>query len=652
MYEKGIGCFCDSASSSGMFGCPTAGTTVLEPAPPLSRKYTLTHNDITGNLRLTIGPEYNMKQISGFYTRLLRDEVVAEWVNVGSSGFALHVYCHVLDTLVYADRELLVAQPALAQAQVYVHFQSTVKELDTVEFWGVLGDRSTWPKGPTSILLRMIYAVVGWPPSLSAQPADLSIDLPSELRDVEAAVREQQQQQQQQQQQLLQQQESELALGWEGRWRGSEQGQGQTEGSQWGARQQQLRQSAPGEKEDEAEWTTEPPQQQQQQHGAGALLTAPGSAPGSLRALSNTALGTGSSASNKSNGTNGFGADGSFASSSSISGKEFAAPSAVVAGLDSSTGSSSGGGGDGGVVGSKPGAVASTATAAGAEADACLAPVSVVQCSGASNSAATGEGTEGVGAVGGGANGIGPSNGHHGNGSSGGGERRRGTATGCVGGGGERLGMEGACAGAHRDQDGGSVQGAGLADSVGTSAGAGGSCSTAVGAAASSTSSAAAAVGGERGGGRLIRTPIVAAAAIDGSTVVTDPASTARLASWEPGDCGDEGVAPCTGETSGCRCGMSPGPSAAAEGRNEKEGEGFGKPPGAGPRPGTSAVMDRFEDYLLQQQQQQRGSSSSSSGGVEPVLAVPPVVTSAVAPVERGLELAVARVTVMRSSSS
>lgn len=73
----------------------TAGTTSLEPAPPLSRKYTLTHNDITGNLWLTIGSDYNKKQISGFYTRLLRDEVVAEWVNIGYSGFALHVYCHV-----------------------------------------------------------------------------------------------------------------------------------------------------------------------------------------------------------------------------------------------------------------------------------------------------------------------------------------------------------------------------------------------------------------------------------------------------------------------------------------------------------------------------------------------------------------------------
>lgn len=69
------------------------GTSQLEPAPPL-RRYTLTHNDVTGDLSLTIGSDYNHKQISGFYTRLLRDEVTAEWKHSGPS-YALHVYCHV-----------------------------------------------------------------------------------------------------------------------------------------------------------------------------------------------------------------------------------------------------------------------------------------------------------------------------------------------------------------------------------------------------------------------------------------------------------------------------------------------------------------------------------------------------------------------------
>jgi hypothetical protein len=47
--------------------------------PLVPRRYTLTHSDSTGNLYLTIGLDYNVKQISGLYTRIMRDEVLAEW---------------------------------------------------------------------------------------------------------------------------------------------------------------------------------------------------------------------------------------------------------------------------------------------------------------------------------------------------------------------------------------------------------------------------------------------------------------------------------------------------------------------------------------------------------------------------------------------
>jgi hypothetical protein len=63
--------------------------------PALPRRYTLTHNDLTGALQLTIGREYNRQQISGMYTRLLRDEIKAEWVQQGGDGLTLHVHCHV-----------------------------------------------------------------------------------------------------------------------------------------------------------------------------------------------------------------------------------------------------------------------------------------------------------------------------------------------------------------------------------------------------------------------------------------------------------------------------------------------------------------------------------------------------------------------------
>jgi hypothetical protein len=60
----------------------------------LPRRYTLTHSDFTGDLYLTIGSDYNMKQCSGLYTRLMKDEVFAEILET-EKGYALHVYCHV-----------------------------------------------------------------------------------------------------------------------------------------------------------------------------------------------------------------------------------------------------------------------------------------------------------------------------------------------------------------------------------------------------------------------------------------------------------------------------------------------------------------------------------------------------------------------------
>ena len=48
------------------------GASGTEPQPPAPRRYTLTHNDITGQLNLSIGCNYNSVQVSGWYTRLIR----------------------------------------------------------------------------------------------------------------------------------------------------------------------------------------------------------------------------------------------------------------------------------------------------------------------------------------------------------------------------------------------------------------------------------------------------------------------------------------------------------------------------------------------------------------------------------------------------
>jgi hypothetical protein len=54
-----------------------SGVTPEGPRSP--RRYTPTHSNSPGDLLLTFAPEVDWKQISGWYTRLMRDEVVAEW---------------------------------------------------------------------------------------------------------------------------------------------------------------------------------------------------------------------------------------------------------------------------------------------------------------------------------------------------------------------------------------------------------------------------------------------------------------------------------------------------------------------------------------------------------------------------------------------
>jgi hypothetical protein len=127
--------------------------------PPQPRCYTLTHSDFTADLYLTVGAQYDRKQVSGLYTRLMRDEVLAEW-RQEEAGPVLHVHCHVsggltfgwaslrdaifrqelplaLEALRYGDQELYKAQRALdLTATVRVHFHSRDPRYDRVEDWG------------------------------------------------------------------------------------------------------------------------------------------------------------------------------------------------------------------------------------------------------------------------------------------------------------------------------------------------------------------------------------------------------------------------------------------------------------------------------------------------------------------------------------
>jgi len=135
-----------------------AGATPDELIVP--RRYTLTHSDITGNLFLSIGSEYDTKQTSKLYTRLMRDEVLAELVN-NEGKLEFRVYCHVsggfivgsagwrynifrselplvLEAIRYGDKALFEKNPELEHIPIYVHFHSGKKRYNIVEQWATL----------------------------------------------------------------------------------------------------------------------------------------------------------------------------------------------------------------------------------------------------------------------------------------------------------------------------------------------------------------------------------------------------------------------------------------------------------------------------------------------------------------------------------
>ena len=124
----------------------------------LPRYYTLTHSDITGKLFLSIGSHYNKKQISNLYTKLMRDEVLAELTDDGNN-LLFRIYCHVsggfilgtakwrynifqselpivLEAIRYSDRTIFEQNPKLDNAPVLIHFQSKNSRFNNVEDWG------------------------------------------------------------------------------------------------------------------------------------------------------------------------------------------------------------------------------------------------------------------------------------------------------------------------------------------------------------------------------------------------------------------------------------------------------------------------------------------------------------------------------------
>ena len=127
----------------------------------IPRRYTLTHSDSTGDLFLTISPDYDQNQISGFYTRLMRDEVLAEWVKSDEGEYELHLYLHVsggfcfgwaglrdrifrhhlplvLEALKFGDKKLYENMQELEESPIIVHYQSQKNRYCKDENYGTI----------------------------------------------------------------------------------------------------------------------------------------------------------------------------------------------------------------------------------------------------------------------------------------------------------------------------------------------------------------------------------------------------------------------------------------------------------------------------------------------------------------------------------
>ena len=137
-----------------------AGATPDELIVP--RCYTLTHSDITGELFLSIGGEFNKQQISKLYTRLMRDEVLVE-LSQDVDNLVFRVYCHVsggfvvgtakwrynifkaelplvLESVRYGDRFIFEQEPKLDTIPVFIHFSSKNTRFNKVEEWGAMSE--------------------------------------------------------------------------------------------------------------------------------------------------------------------------------------------------------------------------------------------------------------------------------------------------------------------------------------------------------------------------------------------------------------------------------------------------------------------------------------------------------------------------------
>jgi hypothetical protein len=124
----------------------------------LPRKYTNTHNDLTREIYISIGHEYNSKLLLADTEKA---RVIGKWVK-NYNKYQIHlqvlvsekntpesvakirndIFCAelapVLEGFALAETGLLKSNPKLGKTKIYVHFKSFYKKYERIEYWGRL----------------------------------------------------------------------------------------------------------------------------------------------------------------------------------------------------------------------------------------------------------------------------------------------------------------------------------------------------------------------------------------------------------------------------------------------------------------------------------------------------------------------------------
>jgi len=139
----------------------------------LPRRYTLTHSDITGDLFLSIDKDYDKRALSNWYTKFMRDEVLAEWQEEKEEQY-LVIYCHVcggicfgwarlrnqilcrelplaIEAICNGDIRFIENNPTLKEAEVIVDFYATKRGYNKTEHWGKVKDYILYQDNKISI---------------------------------------------------------------------------------------------------------------------------------------------------------------------------------------------------------------------------------------------------------------------------------------------------------------------------------------------------------------------------------------------------------------------------------------------------------------------------------------------------------------------